>query len=137
MKKLLSRTHSSDTSPNQIVYSPTKTSSTMKSLRSPKIENVDANDKIVNGHSAGNKSTNKEEGAEQKQKFIRLKNWITEKQVTDTLHQQRIRVNVIGIINCCTQKSKQFCTSTIRNVVDKVGSNPLLISYFKAANLKA
>ncbi len=90
MKKLLGRTHANDSSPAQIVYSPTKTSSPMKSLRSPKIENVDANDNIANGH-GGNKST-KQQNGEQKQKFVRLKNWITEKQVTDTLHRQIARV---------------------------------------------
>ena len=93
MKKLLSRTHSSDSSPSQVVYSPTKTSSPIKSLRSPKIENADANIKMANGHS-GNKTTKNGDGADQKQKFVRLKNWITDKQVTDTLHQQRSRVSV-------------------------------------------
>ena len=91
MKKLLGRTHSSESTPSQIVYSPTKSSSPIKSLRSPKIENADANNKIANGHS-GNKTNG--DGADQKQKFVRLKNWITDKQITDTLHQQRTRVSV-------------------------------------------
>ena len=91
MKKLLGRTHSNDSNPTQIVYSPTKTSSPMKSLRSPKIENADANEKIANGH-GGNKATKQGENGEQKQKFVRLRNWITDKQVTDTLHQQISRV---------------------------------------------
>ena len=58
-------------------------------------------EKIVNGHEnqelqdeLGNerqRSTNKQTN----QKFVRLQNWITGKQVTDTLHQQANGVNYI------------------------------------------
>ncbi|CAB4036559.1 nitric oxide synthase, brain-like isoform X1, partial [Paramuricea clavata] len=89
MKKLLSRTHSSETTPSQVVFTPAKTSSSMKALKSPKIENGDDNNnKIANGH-GGNKATKNGEGGEKKQKFVRLRNWITGKQITDTLHQQK------------------------------------------------
>ena len=104
MKKLLGRTHSNESSPTQVVYSPAKTGSPMKSLRSPKVENVDANEKIANGH-GGNKTTRKDENGEKKQKFVRLKNWITEKQVTDTLHQQIARVRDNAFIS----SERVFC----------------------------
>ena len=61
----------------------------MKSMRSPKIENVDANDKIVNGHGKTKNARNVEAAEQKEQKFVRLKNWNTEKQITDTLHKQK------------------------------------------------
>ncbi|XP_028400716.1 nitric oxide synthase, brain-like isoform X2 [Dendronephthya gigantea] len=86
MKKLLGKTHSREASPSEIVYSPNKAGSPMKTIRSPKIENVDANDKIVNGHGGAKNGKNVEVV---EQKFVRLKNWNTEKQITDTLHKQK------------------------------------------------
>jgi hypothetical protein len=103
MKKLLSRTHSSETTPSQVVFTPAKTSSSMKTLKSPKIENGDDNNnnnnnKIANGH-GGNKATKNGEGGEKKQKFVRLRNWITGKQITDTLHQQKSDVRVCSYMS--------------------------------------
>lgn len=93
MKKLLSRTHSRECSPSHVVFSPGKTDSSEKGLRSPKIENVDADKKkLANGH--GGQGENKGGEGEQKQKFVRLRDWNTEKQVTDTLHQQQSRVSI-------------------------------------------
>ena len=88
MKKLLSKTYTSEAS--EVVYSSSKDSP--KKLKSPKTENVDANDKLANGHGGNTNATKKDGMPEHCKKFVRLKNWISDKQITDTLHQQSMRV---------------------------------------------
>ena len=66
--------------------------SILKAMQSSKVKSVDTNNTSLTNIHDGEQMTSIRAIRDHKQKFVRLKNWITGKQVTDTLHQQKNRV---------------------------------------------
>ena len=66
--------------------------SILKAMQSSKVKSVDTNNTSLTNIHDGEQMMSIRAIGDRKQKFVRLKNWITEKQVTDTLHQQKNRV---------------------------------------------
>ncbi|XP_046839565.1 nitric oxide synthase, brain-like isoform X2 [Xenia sp. Carnegie-2017] len=73
-------------------------------MQSSKVKSVSANNTSLTNIHDGEQMTSIRAIGDHKQKFVRLKNWITEKQVTDTLHEQKNRQS-----HC----NKDYCKGSI------------------------